>query len=188
MVTENIRTIRENVRVVMEGSSRVVADPSPALGEVLRHLAQAVGRYEDDASFADGHDRWSLYRSAMDTPGALPLLFEAVSLEPDGPMASGVVGDMLERVPGDERERWVGILPPTVRFSARRARDLGVLESLKQGAMSAEAVDDLIDGWSDWLQLRAVRVTADQDVLRVASQRGRTKRIRQAAVDALRQR
>jgi hypothetical protein len=155
---------------------------------VLRRLAQVVGRYEDDASFADGHDRWSLYRVAMATPAALPLLFEALSREPDGPLASGVVGDVLERVPGDGRERWVGILPPTVRdFSARRARDLGVLESLQQGAVSAEAVDDLIDGWSDWLQGRAVRVTADQDVLRVVSQKGRTKRIRQAAVDALRQ-
>ncbi len=167
----------------------MTADPSPALTEALRQLAQSVGRYEDDASFADGHDRWSLYRVAMDTPAALPLLFEAVSLEPDGPLASGVVGDVLERVPGDERERWVRILPPTVRdFSARRARDLGVLESLEQGAMSAETVDDLIDGWSDWLQGRAVRVTADQDVLRVVSQKGRTKRTRQAAVDALRQR
>ncbi|WP_030672182.1 hypothetical protein [Streptomyces cellulosae] len=166
----------------------MAADPSPALGEVLRRLAQAVGRYENHASFADGHDRWSLYRVAMDTPAALPLLFEAVSLETDGPLASGVVGDVLERVPGDERERWVRILPPTVRdFSAHRARDLGVLESLRQGAVSAETVADLIDGWSDWLQLRAVRVTADQGILRVVSQRGRTKRIRQAAVDALRQ-
>ncbi|WP_105970793.1 hypothetical protein [Streptomyces geranii] len=167
----------------------MAADPSPALGEVLRQLAQAVGRYEDDASFADGHDRWSLYRVALDTPGALPLLFEAVSLEQDGPLASGVVGDVLERVPGDERERWVQSLPPAVRdFSARRARELGVLESIEEGSMSAAAVDDLIDGWSDWLQLRAVRVIADEGVLRVVSQRGRTKRIRQAALDALRQR
>jgi hypothetical protein len=156
-------------------------------GTVLRQLAQAVGRYEDDASFADGHDRWSLYRAAMDIPAALPLLFEAVSLEPDGPLASAVVGAVLERVPGDERERWVRILPPAVRgFSERRARDLGVLESFEQGAVSAEVVDDLIDGWSDWLQRRAVRVTADQDVLRVVSQKGRTKRIRRAALDALR--
>ncbi|MDX3457211.1 hypothetical protein PV396_35540 [Streptomyces sp. ME02-8801-2C] len=167
----------------------MAADPSPALGELLRQLAQFVGGYEDNASFADGHDRWSLYRAAMDTPAVLPLLFEAVALESDGPLASGVVGEALERVPGDERERWVGILPPTVRdFSARRARDLGVLESIEGGAMSAEAVGDLIDGWSDWLQSRAVRVTADEDVLRVVSQRGRTKRIRRAAVDALRQR
>ncbi|MFI6015038.1 hypothetical protein ACIBAG_40780 [Streptomyces sp. NPDC051243] len=167
----------------------MAADLSPALGGILRQLARAVGRYEDDASFADGHDRWSLYQVAMDTPAALPLLFEAVSLEPDGPLASGVVGDVLERVPGDERERWVQILPPAVRgFSAGRAQDLGTLESLERGAVSAEAVDDLIDTWSDWLQGRAVRVTADQDVLRVVSRKGRTKRIRQAAVDALRHR
>lgn len=167
----------------------MAADPPPVLGEVLRQLARVVGRYEDDASFADGHDRWALYRAAMDSPAALPLLFDAVSLEPDGPLASGVVGEVLERVPGDERGRWVGILPPAVRsFSARRARDLGVLESLRQGAVSAEAVDGLIDDWSDWLQGRAVDVTADQDVLRVVSRKGRTKRIRRTALDALRHR
>ncbi|MEW2119184.1 hypothetical protein AB0945_29125 [Streptomyces sp. NPDC005474] len=166
----------------------MTADPSLALGDVLRRLAQVVGRYEDDGPVADGHDRWSLYRVATDTPAALPLLFEAVSLEPDGTLASGVVGEVLERVPGDERERWVQILPLAVReFSARRARELGVLESLRQGAVSAESVGELIGGWSDWLQSRATRVTADQDTLRVVSQRGRTKRIRQAAVEALRQ-
>ncbi|KOV84907.1 hypothetical protein ADL01_08395 [Streptomyces sp. NRRL WC-3618] len=166
----------------------MAADLSPALGEMLRRLSQAVGWYEGaDVSFADGHERWSLYRVATDTPGALPLLFEAVSLEPDGSLASGVVGEVLERVPGDERERWVRILPPAVReFSARRARELGVLESLRQGAVSAESVGELIGGWSDWLQSRATRVTADQDTLRVVSQKGRTKRIRQAAVEALR--
>lgn len=167
----------------------MAADPSPALGEVLWQLAQAVGRHEDDASYTDGHDRWSLYRVALDTPGAQPLLFEAVSLEPDGPLASGVVGDVLERVPADERERWVRVLPPAVRdFSARRVRDLGVLESIEAGSMPAAAVDDLIDDGSDWLQLRAVGVIADEAVLRVVSQKGRTKRIRQAAVDALRKR
>ncbi|MEU6229710.1 hypothetical protein [Streptomyces sp. NPDC047042] len=172
-----------------KGVKRVSADPSPVLGEVLRRLAQVVGRYEDNAAFDDGHDRWSLYRVAMDNPAALPVLFEAVSLERDGSLASGVVGGVLERVPADERERWVRILPTAVReFSARRARELGVLESLARGAMSAVDVDDLIDGWSDWLQLRAVRVIADEDVLRVVSQRGRTNRIRRAAADSLRPR
>ncbi|MFF5966113.1 hypothetical protein ACFY64_20715 [Streptomyces collinus] len=165
----------------------MVAEPSPALVELLRQLDRAAGRTETEASFADGHDRWSLYRAAMDTPGALPLLFEAVSLEPDGPLASGVVGEALERVPADERDRWVRILDPSVRaFSERRAHELGVLESLRQGAVPADSVDDLIDGWSDWLQLRAVRAAADTAVLHVVSRKGRTKRIRQAAVEALR--
>ncbi|CAL9455308.1 hypothetical protein SUDANB1_02520 [Streptomyces sp. enrichment culture] len=45
---------------------------------------------------------------------------------------------------------------------------------------------DLIDGWSDWLQLRAVQAAADTAVLHVVSRKGRTKRIRQAAAEALR--
>ncbi|MEV7130873.1 hypothetical protein [Streptomyces sp. NPDC093260] len=164
----------------------MVADPSPALPEVLTKLEQAVGRHEDGASYADDHERWSLYRAATDTPAALPLLFQAVSLEPDGPLASGVVGDVLERVPRDERQRWIHLLAPAVRaFSERRAHDLGVLESLAQGTVSAEAVDELMASWSDWLQHRAVDATADQDVLRVVSRKGRTKKIRQAAANAL---
>jgi hypothetical protein len=154
---------------------------------VLQQLARAVGRYEASSSYIDGHARLSLYRVAMDTPAALPLLFEAVSLEPDGPLASGIVGDVLERVPGDEREQWVRALPPAVRaFSTQRARDLGVLESIKEGTVSAEAVNDLIDGWSDWLQRKAVEATPDQDILRILSQKGRTKRVRRSALEALR--
>ncbi|MFI6930713.1 hypothetical protein [Streptomyces sp. NPDC050287] len=164
----------------------MAADPSPALGELLRQLAQAVGHDEAGASFTDGHERWSLYRAAMDTPAALSLLFEAVSLERDGPLASGVVGDVLERVPEDERRRWVEVLPPSVRdFPARRARELGVLASLERGAVPVAAVGGRIDGWSDWLQLRAVRATPDKEVLRVISEQGRTKKIRRAAADAL---
>jgi hypothetical protein len=165
----------------------VVAELSQALVEVLRQLSQAVGRAGDEVSFGDGHERWSLYRAAMDTSSALPLLFDAVSLEPDGPLASGVVGEVLERVPSDERERWVRILAPSVRdFSARRARELDVLESLAQGAVPADSVDDLIDSWSDWLQRRAVGATTDKAVLSVVSHKGRTKKVRQAAADALR--
>ncbi|MFH8224746.1 hypothetical protein ACH4C2_37080 [Streptomyces sp. NPDC018057] len=165
----------------------MVAEAVPPLIRVLQKLARAVGQYEDRASYSDGHARWSLYRVAMDTPTALPLLFEALSLEPDGPLASGVVGYVLERVPEDEREQWVQLLPPAVRgFSAQRARELVILESLKQGAVPAETVNDLIDGWSDWLQRRAVDATADQDVRRILSQKGRTKRIRQSALEAFR--
>ncbi|MDO0936707.1 hypothetical protein QQY66_35200 [Streptomyces sp. DG2A-72] len=167
----------------------MAADPAPALSEVLRQLAEVVGQYEAEAPFTDGHDRWSLYRAALDTPAVLPLLFDAVSLEPDGPLASGVVGNVLERVPEDEREQWVQILPPNVRaFSARRARELGVLASLEEGGVPADAVGELIGGWSDWLQLRAVRATSDKEVLHVVSQMGRTKAIRRAATEALQRR
>ncbi|MDO0936693.1 hypothetical protein QQY66_35125 [Streptomyces sp. DG2A-72] len=167
----------------------MAADPSPDLGEVLRQLAQVVGQREAECSFTDGHDRWSLYRAALDTPAVLPLLFDAVSLEPDGPLASGVVGDVLERVPEDEREQWVQILPRGVRdFSARRARELRVLASLEEGGVPADAAGELIGGWSDWLQLRAVRAASDKEVLHVVSQKGRTKAIRRAATEALQRR
>ncbi|MEW2291117.1 hypothetical protein ABZ719_00210 [Streptomyces sp. NPDC006743] len=102
------------------------------------------------------------------------------------PQLSPALGK-LERVPEQRREDWVRLLPPAVRgFSAQRARDLGVLESLERGTVPAEAVDDLVDGWSDWLQRRAVEVSRDRDVLGVLSRRGRTKGIRRSAVDALR--
>ncbi|GAB1326099.1 hypothetical protein ACE1SV_04380 [Streptomyces sennicomposti] len=45
---------------------------------------------------------------------------------------------------------------------------------------------DGLPGWSDWPQRRVAESTTDPDVLRVVSREGRTRRIRQAAVDALR--
>ncbi|WP_256341286.1 hypothetical protein [Streptomyces sp. TLI_105] len=135
---------------------------------------------------ADGHARWELYRAALASDAALPVLLAAVVAETDAALASGVVGEALERVPRTEREAWVQALAPSVRaFSARRAHELGTLEDLRSGAGVREFGPELVDGWSDWLQLRIAAEVSDPSVLRVLAGSGRTKRIRRAASVAL---
>lgn len=160
------------------------AELPPELRGALRQLEEHLGRSLTDAH--DGHARWELYRATLATDAARPALLAAVTAEPDGALASGVVGEVLERVPRGERDAWVRALAPEVRaFSERRARELGVLEDLRSGAMAPDRVPELIDGWSDWLQSRIVADVPDEAVLRVLAASGRTKRIRRTAAEAV---
>ncbi|MFG3503997.1 hypothetical protein ACGF5F_00660 [Streptomyces sp. NPDC047821] len=160
------------------------AELPPELRGALRELEERLGSSLTDAH--DGHARWELYRAALATDAARPALLAAVTAEPDGALASGVVGEVLERVARGERDAWVQALAPSVRaFSERRARELGALEDLRSRAIAAERVPELIDGWSDWLQSRIVTDAPDEAVLRVLAASGRTQRIRRAAAEAL---
>lgn len=160
------------------------AEPPAELRDALRLLEEHLGRSRSDAS--DGHARWELYRAALESDTARPALLAAVAAEPDGALASGVVGEALERLPRSERGAWVEALAPEVRaFGERRARELATLEDLRSGAVAAEGVPEMIDGWSDWLQLRAATEAGDGAVLRALAASGRTKRIRRTAAEAL---
>lgn len=158
--------------------------PPPALRQALKELEERLGRSLTDAS--DGHARWELYRAALGSAAARPALLAAVTAEPDGALASGVVGEVLERLPRAERDTWVRVLPPAVRgFSERRARELAALEDLRTGALAPDRVPELVDGWSDWLQLRVAGEVRDATALRAVAASGRTKRIRRTATEAL---
>ncbi|MFV6027861.1 hypothetical protein [Streptomyces sp. NPDC056264] len=160
----------------------VDADVSPELREALGGLEDLLGRTVTDVT--DGHARWELYRAALASDAARPALLAAVVAEPDGALASGVVGEVLERLPRAERSTWVEALSPSVRaFSERRARELGVLEDLRAGAPAPDP--EAVTGWSDWLQLRIAAEVSDGAVLRLLAESGRTKRIRRAAAEAL---
>ncbi|MFH8627730.1 hypothetical protein ACH4A8_38585 [Streptomyces vietnamensis] len=160
------------------------ADVSPALRDAVRRLEVLTGTAVPDV--ADGHARWELYRAALASDAARPALLAAVESENDAALASGVVGEALERLPRTDRETWVQALDPSVRaFSARRAQELGTLEDLRSGAGVREFGPELVDGWSDWLQLRIAAEVSDPSVLRALAGSGRTKRIRRAASEAL---
>ncbi|QGV78430.1 hypothetical protein [Streptomyces ficellus] len=160
------------------------AEPPAELRAALRQLEEHLGRSLSDAS--DGHARWELYRAALGAETARPALLAAVAAEPDGALASGVVGEALEGLPRTERDAWVQALAPEVRgFSERRVRELGVLEDLRSGALAAAGVPELIDAWSDWLQLRLATESDDATVLRALAASGRTKRIRRTAGESL---
>ncbi|MEU2496406.1 hypothetical protein [Streptomyces sp. NPDC007883] len=159
------------------------AEPSPALRDALRRLEEHLGRSLPNPS--DGHARWALYRAALTSDAARPALLAAVTAEPDDALASGVVGEVLERLPRAERDTWVRVLAPAVRaFSERRAQELGTLEDLRTGAIDPDRLPRLVDDWSDWLQFRAA-TEADATVRRALAASGRTKRIRRTAAESL---
>ncbi|MFE5735490.1 hypothetical protein ACFQ7A_31905 [Streptomyces sp. NPDC056528] len=160
------------------------ADVPPELRDAVRLLETLTGSVVLDV--ADSHARWELYGAALTSNAARPALLDAVVSETDAALASGVVGEALERVPRADRETWVRALAPSVRaFSARRAHELGILEDLRSGTGAGEPGPELVDGWSDWLQLRITTEVSDPSVLRVLAKSGRTKRIRRAAEVAL---
>ncbi|MEU3395133.1 hypothetical protein [Streptomyces filamentosus] len=158
------------------------AETPPGLRDAVERLEALTGR--PGSGTADGHARWELYRTALAVDAARPALLAAVAAEPDGALAAGVVGEVLERVPRAERGTWVGALAPAVRaFCARRADELGILEDLRAG--TGATGPGQVEGWSDWLQLRIAAEVSDPPVLRALAEAGRTKRIRRAAAEAL---
>ncbi|MFE7553473.1 hypothetical protein [Streptomyces gardneri] len=160
------------------------AEVPQELRDAVRGLEGLVGTVVSDMT--DSHARWELYRASLASDDARPFLLAAVVAEPDGVLASAVVGEVLELVPRADRQSWVGALAPAVRaFSERRARELGILEDLRSGAEVPTFGPELLGGWSDWLQLRIVAEVPDAPVLRILAESGRTKRIRRAAAGAL---
>ncbi|MBD7982544.1 hypothetical protein [Oerskovia merdavium] len=156
-------------------------EPAADLSRLARELAFS-------GDLADEHVRWALYDQALGR-GLHDLVAAAVAEDDDQVMASGVVVAALERVPSVDRERWVALTSEwtVADFVARRAAELEILESVS-GAVAAvgdglrRADEGLgVDGWSDWLQLRAASSATRADVLDALAGGGRTRRIRHVA-------
>lgn len=161
------------------------AEPTDLLLRSLQQLETVLDR-SPAPDYTDGHARWDLYRAAIGVPEAHPILFRAICSEGDASLAAGAVGQLLERLAPEERNAWVQALDPQVRgFSARRVQELDVLEAVTSRNLTAHEARAAIDGWSDWLQLRVIAASDDTDVLRLLSEVGRTRRIRNTALSSL---
>jgi hypothetical protein len=128
---------------------------------------------------SDEHARWAAYQAAVDRPEEAPALLAAVAEEPDPNLAVSVVLAMLERVPDEAHDEWVGALAPDNRARAeRRSREVRVLRRAE--SLSPAEVAAGLSKWTDWLQLRlAPHLPAHART--VLAEHGRTRRIRNAA-------
>jgi hypothetical protein len=91
---------------------------------------------------------------------------------------------MLELVPDDQHSTWIDQLAPDNRtYSQTRTSEIRVLRRSQSGGLDAQEIAGSLDSWSDWLQLRLATSLDDSRALLVISTHGRTKRIRNAAVE-----
>ncbi|MFD8079390.1 hypothetical protein ACFV3E_42990 [Streptomyces sp. NPDC059718] len=154
--------------------------PDQVTAALAHRLGATPGDLSDDLS-DDEHERWSLYRRAFDDPACLPDLYDAVAVEPDPSVALGIVLHVLGRLPPSDHPVWTDRLG-TERgraYAARRARELGVLQSASVTALLGDA--SVPESWSDWLQLRLAASSDESAVLNRLAAAGRTKRIRRLA-------
>jgi len=159
-------------------------DVRPELAGLLSDLAAALG--EPAGDIEDEHRRWELYRLTVRLPAVRPVLCRAVAAEPDPAVAAAAVVQLLFGADPDERLRLVALLPPSVqRFPRQRARELAVLDALRQADGPSGHTADEVASWSDWLQLQVAEFGADRPLRALLAAEGRTKRIRRLAAAAM---
>lgn len=153
------------------------------LDQVTAALAHRLGAAPGDLAgvLHDEHERWALYRTALEHPACLPDLFDAVAAEPDQNVGLGIVLQVLGRLSPDERPAWTDRLGTEHgrAYAARRACELGILRSPSVTARLDDA--SVPESWSDWLQLRLAESSQEPAVLIRLMDAGRTKRIRRLA-------
>lgn len=154
--------------------------------ERISELARRIGM--DPGDLDSGHVRWGIYSRAMEDSSEWPELLELVKGEPDPPIASSVVVQMLEVLPDDLRMEWVSALPPgrDREYAATRTRELAILERVSTENRSSSEERFNMREWSTWLQLRAANKASDISVLEDLSSMGKTKRVRASAARRLR--
>ena len=160
------------------------ADDEMTNWDASERLAARIEERAGDLS--SGHQRWRIYRRAIEIPRVWADLLAAIASEPDQAIASAAAVQLLGRVPPEMRSRVVGVLPGGKGrdFAALRSRELGTLESLTDG--DAGSVPEGLDSWSTWLQLRAADEVTDEMILAELARSGRTRRVRSAASRRLR--
>ncbi|WP_433513241.1 hypothetical protein ACQP2T_58065 [Nonomuraea sp. CA-143628] len=157
------------------------------ISEELRGKLIELARLQggEAGELTDEHERWALYRVAIDDGIGVTELFDLISLEPDSALASSVVVHMVERSAPEERRLWVARLPAEVQGSAQvRVAELETVDMLCSGGFPHDQVADSLAGWSTWLQLRIIAFVQDTHVLRILAEQGRTKRVRRQATEA----
>lgn len=143
-----------------------------------------------EVDLADEHARWVVFQAALERGHGDPawgLLEQALKAEPDQVMATSAVLRVLELVDSDEHARWLDTLASGNRsYAEARSSDIRTLtRATSEPFLGPDELD--VDGWTDWLQLRAARQSPDPTLLQLLASAGRTKRIRQTAGERLRE-
>lgn len=147
----------------------------------IERVVGRLGGHVGDLS--DGHERWRIYRLAVDLPEAWADLLDAARHEADPAITSAVVVQLLEVVPPEMRPAVVDVLGKGEGhdFAATRSKELGIMDELLADRYDAKIAHAEVGSWSTWLQLRAASQVANGEILAELSKSGRTKRVRYVA-------
>lgn len=153
------------------------------LDDVVTELARRTGVTVADPDRE--HERWAVYRPALERSDCADLLFAAVAAEPVPSLALSIVLPALGTLPDPARPASIAQLacPESREYATRRARDIALLQSGNVTPLLAD--EDVQDSWSDRPQLRLAEFSAEPDVLRRLAAKGRTRRIRRYATQRL---
>lgn len=159
---------------------------SLSFDEAVVSLAK-LADVDPEQAIVDEHARWDLYRTALAVADQRVAVLAVLPVDPNPPLVSAAVLRALELVSVDEREAWLGVLPPGPQhaYAQRRAVELGVLQGLVDD-IDAQVDEDDARSWSQWLQVRLAGGAVSRKVLVVLSEVGDTKRIRNQARQRLR--
>lgn len=162
-----------------QGSPDVGANP---LDDLARLLGVPVGDWSDEVTAGN------VYYSAIPRTELHGLLRHAVRVELDRSLAESVVIGALEYCSTDDAAEWIALLGADSRrleYAERRAREVATLRAIAVPEASDAAPD--VTEWTDWLQRRAVASASNRSLLVRLAEAGRTRRVRAAARERLRE-
>jgi hypothetical protein len=135
----------------------------------------------------DEHSRHALYQAVQADRSLRPQLLECLAQDPDSALVESVLAALLELVPSEDQAILLSIAVPGKgrEFLVTRAREVDVLRRVARGAAGAADLEEVIAG-TDWLQRRVVARPRSPQILERLAAEGRTRRVRNAAVQALR--
>lgn len=147
---------------------------SPGLVDALDGLALTVAG-DHTGPWDDEHDRWELYRDALDQ-GRIDPLRRLLEVEPDRHVAASVVLSVLEDAPDGDLDGWAHAVGPEARaLVVTRVAEIRTERALEEGLPLGDAA---AASWSDRLQRVLAASSARPDVLEALAVEGRTRRVR----------
>ena len=154
-----------------------------SFAEALRRLNAHRGL---DLTIEDEHSRLELYQSVRSDRSLRPQLLECLAQDPEEALVTSELAALLLLGPPEDRESLMAVAPASGReWLATRAHEVDVLRRVIGGAAGAVDLEEVVTG-TDWLQRRVVERARSPQVLERLAAHGRTRRVRNAAAEALR--
>ena len=142
---------------------------------------------ETCCQWGDDHERWRVYKSAIESEKCRTDLMLAVAADPNPTLAGAVVIEVI-RNGAREISAWLELLPVGSRERVTAESIYADLVVMREVVLPGVDVDPAeVAQWSAALQREAARAADNVRTLAALSEHGKTARIRALALDRARQ-